>query len=197
MPIKLKVLVAAATLAMSAIAAQAATLPIVGGETRLALTGSLGGLSASGYGTTTEDMWGPYQEFTFGITGGEVDTDTDQSIIEHAGAGVTLSDGTNSASIADFVIDTAAGGIFGNVVGGPSDVLLFTLGHVFENGRITVQISDTLGSAIASIFGGTDPSGAKLGLATLDVQTVPVPAAGFLLLGGLGGLALFRRKSSS
>lgn len=195
---RMKALLAVAALAVSAGAASAATVSIAdANETTVRVTAPLDvlGLEGAPFGTATVDFLGSNPVFSFPITGGTVDTDTGAAVIEHEGSGVTLTAGTTSATVGNFVIDTAAGSIFGDLIGAATGLELFTLGAPNSSGLIPIFISDTLGGAIDSFFGVSDLAGAQFGLASTDPSVVPVPASGLLLIAGLGGIAAMRRRA--
>lgn len=173
-------------------AASAATVDIVGGETKIAVTADLSAFTvgASPFSDFSDGV------FTFGITGGE--QNAGGLIIEHAFAGASLTLGTTTATIGNFTIDTAQSTIFGDVAFTPlSQVPLFELGPSNADG-LQVLFSDALASTLASVFGIEalgDLAGTEFGRATTtpDLAPVPLPAAGWMLLAGLGGLVALRR----
>lgn len=94
----------------------------------------------------------------------------------------------------DSVVDLA-GLVFGNHT-------LFGDGSVTINGDIysvTAGVIDTTGLLAAAAFTFSDPVNA-IGdgayIRAVSVSAIPIPAAGFLLLGGLGGLVAMRRRKS-
>ncbi|MEM7718573.1 MAG: VPLPA-CTERM sorting domain-containing protein [Pseudomonadota bacterium] len=187
--------VAMATLAP--IAAKAATVDITGGLTQLKVTAPLGdlGIGAAAFGTAKFDG----STFDFPITGGQAFSDGN-AFIEHDGVGVVLFAGTQAATVGNFQIDTANASILGNVNGGTAFAPLFDLGPASDMG-IEVKISSTLGGALASVFSGANLpnlSGATFGFATTApaVSEVPLPAAAWMLLAGLGGLFAMKRRRS-
>lgn len=183
---------------LAPVGAKAATLDITGGLTELTVTAPLGdlGIGAAAFGTATFDG----TTFGFPITGGQAFSDGN-AFIEHDGVGVVLIAGTQAATVGNFQIDTAASTILGNVNGGTAFAPLFDLGPAGDMG-IEVKISSTLGGALASVFASADLpdlSGATLGFATTapTVSEVPLPAAAWMLLVGLGGLFAMKRRKAA
>ncbi|MDJ0859581.1 MAG: VPLPA-CTERM sorting domain-containing protein [Dinoroseobacter sp.] len=187
---------------LSAGAATAATMPIIGGLTTVDVTLDLGPIIATPAGVASASG----SVFSFPITGGGVDMSNNASI-EHDGSFVTLSFGADFVTVGNFVIDTASGGLNGVANGtgiqtGASQAQLFTFGSTTAAGT-QLLISPTLNTALGATFGtaaleqvfGTDNvTGAEFGLANTAPQVVPLPAAGWLLLAGVGGLAALKRK---
>ncbi len=173
--------------------AQAAT--ITGGETTVTVTADLGGLGlgATPFGSASAEG----ADFTFPITGG-TEADDDSLEILHEGSGVTLftldEDEDSAATVGNFVIDTAAAAVFGDLIGGPEGLELFTFGEA-ETG-IGLDISSTLAGALTDVFAAPDLTGARFGVAATSpsVSPVPLPASAALLLAGIGGLAVARRR---
>ncbi len=197
--------------AFSNVAANAATVAITGGETRVEVTADLGGLGLAGapFGTATVDGAGANPVFVFGITGGTNDTGLGTLLIEHNGSGVTLSAGTLTATVGNFLIDTAnalvSGDLLdlatGNVV--LADVPFFNFGTSTARPGVELLISSALAGALTSTFGAPDLTGAQFGFATpaptSAVAPIPLPAGGLLLVGALGvlGAASARRKRAA
>jgi hypothetical protein len=177
---------------------EAATIGIAPtGVTTVEVTAPLGALGLSGapFGTATAAGG----VFSFPITGGTIDTVTGNALIEHAGSGVTLSGGSVNVSVGNFLIDTMMGTVSGNVIGAPGSVTFFTFGTPGAGG-IPLLISSDLAAALSSIFDlgeDIDLTGVEFGIANTSPTPVPVPAALPLLLAGLGGLALMRRKRAA
>ena len=182
---------------LSAGSAEAGTVGITGGTTNLIVTADLAGLGLSaetfGGASLTDGA------FTFPITGGSVDTESGDALIEHEGSGVVLYNMTSEVSVGSFLIDTASAAIFGLVNGTGSLVQFFDLGGTTEDG-IEVLIAAPLGGAISAIFGAPDLTGATFGFATTSPVTdvapapVPLPAAMPLLLAGIGAMAFVRTR---
>jgi hypothetical protein len=173
--------------------AQAATVNITGGITTVDVTADLAGLGLGAAAFGTASLSG--STFTFPISGGTVDTATGNAIIEHTGVGVALFAGTTAATVGNFVIDTAAATIRGNVNGGSAFVDLFTLGPATTQG-IEVLFASPLAGALSQVFGAPDLTGATFGFANTAPATtpVPLPAAMPLLLAGLGAFGALRLR---
>lgn len=181
-------------------ATEAATLPIVGGETTVTVTADLAGLGLSGapFGTASVEVIDGLPVFGFPITGGSLDETTGTALIEHDGSGVTLaalSDPTVDVTVGNFLIDTEDATISGDVIGGPEDLALFEFGTIDETG-IQLLIAEDLAGALTDVFGAPDLEGAEFGLATTGPQVVPLPAAGWLLATVVAGLGLMRRRAA-
>lgn len=143
--------------------------------------------------------------FAFPITGGETDTLT----ITHNG-GVRLEGGGAFIEVSDFVIEGALGVVNGTVFGSdpafatPVFADLFMLDAVDLGPPITanLKITGTLNGALGTTFaGGADLglTGAVFGSAETapQVAPIPLPAAAPMLLAGIAGLALFRRRATA
>lgn len=174
---------------------QAATV-ITGGITEVIVTAPLGSLGLSAKATGTASNTGA--RFEFPITGGSI-ADDGNALIEHEGVGVMLSakDGT-SATVGNFVIDTVAAVIRGTVGDGTDFVDLFDLdlANAGPSG-IDVLIGSNLATALTSIFGAPDLTGATFGKATTEPSVVPLPAPALLLLGGLLALGGLRKRKTA
>lgn len=184
--------------AVVALAGAASAAPITGGDTTVEVTAPLDALGLGGapFGSATADG----ATFTFPITGG--DADEAAAIIEHEGSGVTLfalADESIEATVGNFVIDTAAAAVSGDVIGGAEDLTLFDFGEAGDSG-IPLLISGTLAGALTDVFGADDLTGAEFGLANTaptvadDMAPIPVPAAFPLLAAGLLGLGAVARR---
>lgn len=195
--LKQKILSAAVTVVLflpQAQEASAATLNVItGGETQVQVTADLAGLglTAFAFGSATFND----ALFTFPISGGSASTSGDL-LIEHDGSGVTLqalAAPTVSATVANFLIDTSNGAVFGDLIGGPDDLRLFDFGTIDDRG-IGLEISTVLAGALTAVFDAPNLSGATFGYATAapELSPVPLPAglptllAGIALLMGLG-----------
>jgi hypothetical protein len=194
---------AAAFLSLAALPSAAATVALAGKETKVEVTANLGGLGLSGapFGTATADVSGEFPVFAFPITNGTIDTVTGNALFAHDGSGVTLSAGSISATVGNFLIQTETGTVFGDLIdavtgdSAASGLALFSFGTSTARSGIELLISSTLAGALTSVFGAPDLTGAQFGFATPDLVPVPVPAAGVLLLGGLGLLGGLRARS--
>ncbi len=176
---KLKTLLAAGALVATSGAAQAVTVTINGGgelECSLACTvlddeGALTGLAPLGtFGSPGEIFNGP-AGMAYG-PGNPVDQEV-----------AWLNDVTGSSySTSDASKTEGDGGYFTGAL-----YVILKLGNNY-----TIMRNDS-GTGISWSFTPSKGTGTGLSHST-TVGEVPVPAAGFLLLGGLGGLALLRRR---
>ena len=200
----------ALTLALAG-AAHATPIAITGGVTELEVIANLGafGLTVGASGTTIANTSGVNPVFTFPVSGGFRDdmTPTPETIIEHAGAGLDITDGAIILSFSDFLIDAAAGEIRADVTDGTDTLLdagFLTFASVEAGGRFGFDFNPQFGFILDETFGtngnlgnvGTDFGFARLNFvdATATAQ-IPLPASLPLLLGGLMGIGLIRRRA--
>jgi len=179
--------------------ASAAVVPLrATGETTVEVTADLAGLGLSGapYLDATVDASGPNPVFAFPITGGTLDPGTGAAMTEHDNSGVTLSAGSTSATVGNFVVDTAGATVDGDIIGGATDITFFTFGTPTGSG-IPLLISDPLATTLTGVFGAPDLEGAEFGIANTSPTPVPLPAGLPLLAMALGSLVLVRRKPSN
>jgi hypothetical protein len=193
----MKKLLFSAALAAAALlgaTAHASTIGVGGGNTDITVTADLAGLGLTPTldGTATANADG---SFRFPITGGS--TDGTNAIIRHDGSGVTLTAGSTSASIGDFIIDTKFKNVTGTLFGAGSGIEFFTFGETVDPRGVELLISSTLAGALTDVFGAGDLSGAQFGFAAPDPQVVPLPAGAVLLLTGIGALALRGRRKAA
>ncbi|MCC5795462.1 MAG: VPLPA-CTERM sorting domain-containing protein [Chromatiales bacterium] len=194
---------ALASLAMAATLsapAAAATLPpslaLIGNFTEVEVTADLAalGLTAAPFGSATASG----AVFTFPVTGGVVFTDTSEALVEHDGSGVALTAGVTSAFVGNFFIDTEAGTVSGDgaVLGGAGflGTTLFNFGTGDALPGIELLFSSDLAGVLSAVFGAPDLTGATFGYARPDLQVIPIPAAGLLLISALGTLVVARRR---
>lgn len=178
----------------AAVSASASTLNIIGGTTEIQVTADLAGLGltpSTFFGGGTLDT--STGILSYDITGGTI-TGSD-AVIEHAGSSLVLTGGGVSAFVGNFVIDTAAATVFGNVLGGSDSVALLDFGTIDSSG-IQLLISADLAGALTTVFGAPNLTGAELGIAN-TAPVVPLPAAGWMLLAGVGGLVVMRRRAQA
>jgi hypothetical protein len=183
--------------------AQAATLPLVGNKTEVEVTAPLGALGLGGapFGTATVDVSGANPVFAFPVTGGTLDTATGDALVEHQGSGVTqsaLADPAIGATVGNFFIDTIAGLVSGDVIGGASGVPFFDLGAATPSG-VELFITSELAGALTGVFGADNLTGEQFGFARPDLAPIPLPAGVWLMLAGLAaiGAARTRRRVST
>lgn len=139
--------------------------------------------------------------FSFPITGGV----TNPLVITHSG-GLRLEGGAAFLEATNFVIDAAAGTVFGSATGSalggdPVSADLFSLSNVLVSGNtITADllITSTLNSVLGLTFAGPDTdlglTGLTFGTASTSPAAVPLPAAAWLLLAGFGALGAIRAR---
>lgn len=124
---------------------------------------------------------------TFPITGGTVYTDTSVALIEHAGSGLTLDDGTSFLDLENFLINTGTPGITGDATLNNTfvgNVPLFELGAGLEV-LLTATAADVLDATFlgdANLLVG----GEQIGTA---VTSPVVPEPSTLLLSSLAAIA--------
>ena len=155
-----------------------------------ALTGL--GLSVGGLGTATIDVSGAFPVATFGITGGTLNPNTGFATIEHDGSGLSLSDGTSTVALENFLINTGTGLLSGDVSLNNSFVAnidLFSIGDGLE-----LSLTSGAADALNGIYGTSLPAGLEIGIASVDVAVVPVPAALPLMLSAMAGLGFAGRR---
>lgn len=200
----MKLLLAALVVAMFPAAASATAVGIAPkGQTTVEVQKALlSGLGLGGAPTGTGQVSELLDSFLFAfdITGGTIDTHAGgAAVIRHDGSGVrlfALADTNIGAEVGNFVIDTAAETVSGNVNGGMASAVLFNFGVPSSTG-IPLLISTDLGNALGATF-GVNPAaliGAEFALANTAPMPVPLPAGLPLLLAGLGAIALVRRIS--
>ncbi len=140
-----------------------------------------------------------YPTVVFPVTGGEAGAGG--AVIEHEGSGVSLTAGAATASVGNFVVDTGAaevrGDLLGVTTGSPLAFFNFGSGTVLPGVELT--ISSTLAGALSEVFGAPDLTDATFGYAVPSPQVapVPLPAGALLLIGGLGMFGLVRRKRAA
>jgi hypothetical protein len=195
---------AAVLLAAGAWTAPAAAAPIAAvGTTDVTVSDTvLGFLDENGIAPSAIDPAGlSGATFSFPITGGETETLT----ITHSG-GVSLSAGTAVLNAENFTIKgnelTVAADVSGTAFPTALEqVDIFGLTAVDLSGPITADlvINETLNFALGATFAdGADLqlTDVVFGTASTSPQPVPLPAAAPLLLAGLAGFALLRRRAT-
>jgi hypothetical protein len=209
---KLSHLAAAVAVActVSATPALAQSLPIVGGVTSVSLTSASAltglGLSVGGLGTAEISPGSAGTPLAyFPVTGGSIDTATFAGSIQHTGSGLSLSTATTTVNLTNFVIDTVAGTLSGNVAVGATNLGVVPLFNLGSSGIAVAPFSLTLSSAAAgalsTVFGVPNLTGFLIGNAnTIPITSaVPEPATVLSMLAGLGliGVALQRRRRAA
>jgi hypothetical protein len=192
-------LLASAALATAAISAPAAAQQTVtGGSTDVTLTAAPAlidlGLSAAPTGTATVSFDGAIPTFTFPITGGSIDA-FGNALFYHDGSGILFTAGTDSLGIGNFVIDTAALLVSGDVTAngaGLGSVGLFTIGE-----GTSLFLTEDAAGAFTSIFGAPNLTGVEVGFAQVNAQTAAVPEPGtwMMMLAGFGAAGFALRRS--
>ena len=182
---------------------------VVGGDTRVAFTDAITGLEAGLTGSASLVGGAPGLTLNFPITGGELDAGLAGNI-RHDGSGLTLSNGTNTIGLGNFVIDTVTSTLFGDAslngttLGTALPLFTFNLGSVsvaqltdLTNPALALFITSTTSGALTTAFGLGDTTGVTIGFAATapSVGAVPEPATWLLMIGGFGltGIAVRRR----
>jgi len=199
----LRLLRACALTVLLAVPLGASAAAITGNTTRVELTaaGALAslGVAVQPVGTATLEAAGPTAVFP--ITGGTIDDVTGDLLVEHDGSGLSLGVGTDNILLLNFLIDSAAATIFGDVVlvediagtlsaSALNDIDLFSL-----DADLNVFLTATASGALNALFGTALPTGLKIGEASLDVAAVPIPAAVMLFGSALAGMLALRRRA--
>lgn len=176
---------------------------VIGGETRIAFGSIVASLDAGLTGTASLVAAEPLT-VGFAITGGDLD-DTLAGTIRHDGSGVTLSNGTNTLGLGNFVIDTVSSLVFGDVtlngvdLGTGLSLFAFNLGSVtvgqltdLDNPALDLSFTSTASNALDTAFGTGDTIGLQLGLAAtapiIATGGIPEPEAWALLVVGFAGV---------
>lgn len=162
---------------------------IVGGTTSVALnTSTLTTLEGAGFsiapispatvvGTTA----------TFPITGG----DTSTGLIDHSG-GLAFTDNGVTADIEDFAINLNTDQLTGTLVAGATTVNNFVFFDIGSGAALTLD--NALASALTSVYGVPDLTGAPIGVATVSPTLAPEPGTLWMAAPMLLGVALLQLR---
>ena len=186
---------------------------IAGGDTRVALDRGLVD-TLDGIGVSIELVGSGSSAVNgnpnFGVTGGFLNLNSFTGSIEHAGSGIRLFNSSSSTEIiaTDFVIglNSATDGVLSGTVGGNSvDLFRFdrsTLGADLDATlaaltnldapSLALMITDDLSAALDATFATGGVAGAIFGLAATAPAPVPLPAAAWVFLAGVGALGARR-----
>lgn len=193
------IIATACSLALSAAAASAATFTVDVANSSVALTDTGSGLLcgitncgvtaslAAGLGGMTFDLTNPgeFETFDFltftGSGGGIANYDITATLTFNAPAVSATGGGTGSVLLA-----------FGSIVAGSLSWDTGVPTQVGFGGGGLATIS--FGEGIGLFLGNTVTTSASV---TLDVTPVPLPAAGWTLLAGLGAIAAMKRRKKS
>jgi len=135
------------------------------------------------------------------------DTSTFAGTILHKGSGLSLSSTTTALNLTNFIIDTTALKLLGDVDSGALsllDVPLFDIGIGIggtPGSPFTLAVTAQAAGALTALFGAPNLTGLMVGTAnTVPITTaVPEPATVAAMLAGLGLMALvvgYRQKAA-
>lgn len=191
-----------AGLSLTPVAASAA--PIIGGATAIDLTATSTfqslGYGVATYGTASSFLSGGNIVATFLVTGGSRDDATNALLVQHAGSGLNFTSGSDTLSIGNFEIDTAAGLVRGSASANGftlgDNISLFTLGA-----NSMLMLTNEAAAAFTTTLGAPSLAGATIGTANPTIvfgpSGVPEPASWGLMIAGFGfvGASLRRRAN--
>ncbi|MDJ0637740.1 MAG: VPLPA-CTERM sorting domain-containing protein [Paracoccaceae bacterium] len=188
MSIMIKSVLAAAVLAVSTMVAEAATVDILRGKLNMAYGHTKLVLGTEGYdiratGSTKVRNKRRGTVLKFGISG------KDGSVISHAGSGFSIGYGDQMISLQNIRIDLEKRAFFADIAGIRNGVRVLNIKRMKRNGKMKLALTPQVGKFVENMVSEETESNGS-------VSEVPLPAAGFLLMGALGGLALVRRRKS-
>lgn len=206
---------AAAALMCGGMAGGAHAVAVVGGTTAIRVTADLAGLGLTAGltgGATLDTSIPEIARILIPITGGSLDPATLAGTIEHAGSGVTLTAGGDVLGLSNFVIDTTASLIRGDVsangasIGADLPLFSFSLAGLTPeqitntlNPPIPLFLTDRSAAALTLLFGAPNLAGQRFGLAATApvLAVVPEPTTWAMLIAGFGmvGIAMRRRSA--
>lgn len=192
-----------AALTFSFALTDAKATPITGGSTVLAPLVSLDGFEVDLLGSAQEGL-------LFPITGGTLD-DSLVGQIEHEGSGLRFGRDGNTLSLENFVIDTARGGVFGDVsangalAADNARLFDFSLGNLtaaeitdLNDPRLGLRITETAIGAFRDVLGvgfGHNTLFANAATApSFNGGQVSAPGGLAVLLGAFGFMLVNRRR---
>lgn len=190
------------TVALLFVPSLAGATAVIGGNTRVAFGSIISGLEVGLTGTASLVGGAPGLTVNFDITGGDLDAAL-AGTIRHDGSGITLTNGTNTLALGNFVINTTTSflegdaALNGTVLGTGLNLFAFNLGSVtlaeltdLDNPLLDLSITSTASGALDAAFGTGDTVGLQLGLAATAPQlanaAVPEPEAWAMLVLGFG-----------
>jgi hypothetical protein len=184
---------------------------VVGGQTRVQVTADLAGLGLTpGILGTASIVSGSPLTVGFPITGGSLDSSLGGFIL-HEGSGVSLTAGSNTLSLSNFIIDTVSQRVLGDASLNGSllanDLALFSFNLASVTpAQLTNLEAPALGlfftagaaGALTQVFGAPDLTGAQFGLAatgpTFATGAIPEPASWAMLIVGFGLVGVVARR---